>query len=611
MKKYMLILLLIATTLVAQTAETPSAGTGTATDPYQISTWENLYWIRTNTSLWSKHFVQTQNIAFPSDIDEWNTGKGWEPLGNDFNNFSGTYDGNGKTISGLYINRPDQDHVGLFGKTNGADIKDLGLINTDIKGHMFTGALIGTSNATNITNCYSEGSLIGNDFIGGLVGTNNSGSVISYCRSSVNVTSSNSMGTGAGGLAGMNGDATIRHCSSTGDVSSHTMVGGLVGVNTSSNIYISYCNGNVTGNTMIGGFVGSSSQSSQIQICYAISDVYGNNSVGGFAGRNSLSMIVNSYSRGSVTCETTSSVNDVASFTGFVDQGNIGNCYSTNSVEYTGISNPTDKGFIGQIGTDGEALLADNFWDMDSSGQTDNIGGAFGRTAVEMRTDTTFEKWNFDLTWGICDTINDSYPHLYYQSPVPRVGIQSVQNTWDGSAKINGYMLYLGKPNPSQHGLCWNTVGEPDYNDEKIELGPCDSTGLFQVELSGLSNDTQYHIRAFVINDIDTSYSYEFTFTCLETGIAQHIPGAFELVQNYPNPFNPTTTIRFQIPEDCTAKVSIYDMSGRIIGTLVNDHVSAGYHSVSWDASAYPSGLYFYRLNAGSYSETKKMLLIK
>ena len=89
------------------------------------------------------------------------------------------------------------------------------------------------------------------------------------------------------------------------------------------------------------------------------------------------------------------------------------------------------------------------------------------------------------------------------------------------------------------------------------------------------------------------------------------IPDHFSLSQNYPNPFNPTTTISYQLPTDSKVELSIYDMNGHKITSLINGNIKTGYHTVNWDASSYPSGLYFYRLNAGSYSETKKMLLIK
>ncbi|MBL8015719.1 MAG: T9SS type A sorting domain-containing protein [Ignavibacteria bacterium] len=88
-------------------------------------------------------------------------------------------------------------------------------------------------------------------------------------------------------------------------------------------------------------------------------------------------------------------------------------------------------------------------------------------------------------------------------------------------------------------------------------------------------------------------------------------PKAFFLSQNYPNPFNPSTNIKFDIPNDAEIKITVYDMLGSEVKVLVNEFNHAGSYEVDFDASALPSGVYFYTLTAGSYSETKKMLLIK
>jgi len=81
--------------------------------------------------------------------------------------------------------------------------------------------------------------------------------------------------------------------------------------------------------------------------------------------------------------------------------------------------------------------------------------------------------------------------------------------------------------------------------------------------------------------------------------------------QNFPNPFNPTTTIKYQIPEISFVTLKVYDVLGNEITTLVSDEKSAGYYEVEFNASSLSSGIYFYRLQAGNYAETKKMILIK
>jgi len=93
--------------------------------------------------------------------------------------------------------------------------------------------------------------------------------------------------------------------------------------------------------------------------------------------------------------------------------------------------------------------------------------------------------------------------------------------------------------------------------------------------------------------------------------IENKTPNAFSLSQNYPNPFNPNTIIRFQIKDSRFVTMKVYDILGKEIETLINEKKSPGTYEVIWDGSAYPSGVYFYKLMAGDFTETKKMLLIK
>ena len=88
-------------------------------------------------------------------------------------------------------------------------------------------------------------------------------------------------------------------------------------------------------------------------------------------------------------------------------------------------------------------------------------------------------------------------------------------------------------------------------------------------------------------------------------------PHELSIIRNYPNPFNPTTRITYGLPINSDVQVIVYDMSGKQIQSLLNDFQSPGYHSINWDASSYPSGMYFAEIKAGKHVRTKKLMLIK
>jgi predicted esterase len=89
------------------------------------------------------------------------------------------------------------------------------------------------------------------------------------------------------------------------------------------------------------------------------------------------------------------------------------------------------------------------------------------------------------------------------------------------------------------------------------------------------------------------------------------LPGSPRLLQNHPNPFNPSTNISFSIPTGSFVSLKVFDLIGREVATVVLEEISAGSYTKQWSANNYPSGVYFYRLQAGSYTETKKLLLLK
>lgn len=95
------------------------------------------------------------------------------------------------------------------------------------------------------------------------------------------------------------------------------------------------------------------------------------------------------------------------------------------------------------------------------------------------------------------------------------------------------------------------------------------------------------------------------------TQISSEVPKEYSLIQNYPNPFNPVTRIRFSVPEYSFVKIIVYDITGRVIKNLVEQNLSAGMFETEFDGSSLASGIYFYRIEAGNFIQTKKMVLVK
>jgi plastocyanin len=93
--------------------------------------------------------------------------------------------------------------------------------------------------------------------------------------------------------------------------------------------------------------------------------------------------------------------------------------------------------------------------------------------------------------------------------------------------------------------------------------------------------------------------------------IGTRVPDAYNLKQNFPNPFNPTTNIRFDIPKTVKVNLSVYNIIGEQADVLVNNELNAGSYNFDWNASAFPSGVYFYVLSTDDFKAVKKMILIK
>ncbi|MBI2427424.1 MAG: phosphodiester glycosidase family protein [Ignavibacteriales bacterium] len=146
------------------------------------------------------------------------------------------------------------------------------------------------------------------------------------------------------------------------------------------------------------------------------------------------------------------------------------------------------------------------------------------------------------------------------------------------------------------------TVGAVGNADTTQRYAYFDNIGSLQ--------SAKYRIRQ-ITNDGAQETTPIINFSLTGIGDDHFSPWTFELKQNYPNPFNPVTTIQFQIPYTSQTALKVYDILGREIATIINQELNAGTHRIEWDSSLVSSGVYFYRLTAGNYVSTKKMVVAK
>jgi hypothetical protein len=114
-------------------------------------------------------------------------------------------------------------------------------------------------------------------------------------------------------------------------------------------------------------------------------------------------------------------------------------------------------------------------------------------------------------------------------------------------------------------------------------------------------------------NRVENGFLSAYLVGNLIVGVEEQteLPSTFSLSQNYPNPFNPATTIRYKLPERNKVLLTVYNTLGQQVARLVDQEIEPGHHEITFDASHLPSGVYIYRLQAGSFVESKKLLLLK
>ncbi len=456
----LLFVLFIGLDAFSQTVVRP-IGSGTSSDPFQIDSLDNLYWITQNSSTWDSCFAQTGDIDASSDTS-WDSGKGFSPIGHEFSYFSGTYDGRGHSITGLFMSRSDTDYIGMFGGAIDATVKNVRLINEEISGRNYVGGLIGSSFSSTIDSCSTSGSVTGTgNQIGGLVGSYSvdayyTVTATSYCYSTANV-------TGTGG-------------------SSTQEVGGLAGATNQCNFYYCYSTGNAVDSLgrFVGGLCGETNQTS-ISNCYSRGNVYGDSYVGGLLG----------YYRGVAT-----------------------RCYSTGRV-----AAGTSTYVGGLMGYTGGAAVYYSFWDTVSSGQSNAYTGGTPAATLAMKTESTFTSagWDFTNTWAIDTSINNGYPGLLWQSEyVPAspadTTYASTNVSW-GSARLNGTVLPYKSTTTVK--FIYGTVSG-NYPDTAVaSQSPLNgwSGSAVSANISELNSSTTYYYRVIASNSHGSTEGSELSFT--------------------------------------------------------------------------------------------------
>ena len=396
-------------------------GSGTEEDPYLVATAEQLNNVRYHLG---KHFKQTADINL--NVAPYNEGEGWEPIGNDWYQFTGTFDGNGKIISKLTI-KSTGSYVGLFGFADGSHIKNVKLEDVNVTGDYQVGGLVGDNKYGEITNSYATGAVTGTNYVGGLVGYNYWGTVT--CSYATGAVDGNYC---VGGLVAYNDCGEITNSYATGAVAGDLSVGGLVGLNFdysdgTETITDSYASGDVTGTEGVGGLVGSNYGSiCSITNSYATGAVTGIGDdvadIGGLVGYNE-GVITNSYATGTVAGEAY-----IGGLVGCND-GKIANSYAAGAV-----TGKTDIG--GLVGSKvNNSTVTNSYWDIDTS-RTDSSAGGEGKTTADMNKQETYEGWDFNAIWSINGIRNNGYPFLVNNPPIEPENPLTITAATGGSITI-------------------------------------------------------------------------------------------------------------------------------------------------------------------------------
>lgn len=224
--------------------------------------------------------------------------------------------------------------------------------------------------------------------------------------------------------------------------------------------------------------------------------------------------------------------------------------------------------------------------------------------------------WQDIPSWWVIPSLFGRYPDLEMVSidvPVP-------DSTYTVGTSFTPQVSVRNNESISETGTVVVRILDPSdnpvYADSVTMTIPIEIVSLSLVSTDPIVVSGNYRVTAEVkfVDDMVPQNNYTESFFRVGTtgvGVDNEIPTDFALSQSYPNPFNPTTTIEYHIPISIFVKLSVRDILGREIAILVNENKSVGKHRVKFDASNLPAGVYFYRMQAGKFQETRKLILLK
>ena len=242
-------------------------------------------------------------------------------------------------------------------------------------------------------------------------------------------------------------------------------------------------------------------------------------------------------------------------------------------------------------------------------GWCDVVPGTLTNYSATLRT-YVYEVYSggYFIGWYPCAPNSVSYTYTVLGKPVPSLSVTINGPGCVLSKGANATLTAIPSGGTGQYSYSWSPGG---YTTQSITrpVSNCPTTWTVTVT-SGTQTATASHSVNYQGSGCDCGGELEKK---IETSV---VPDKFELMQNYPNPFNPTTTLKFSVPEATHVVLRIYNVQGQEIRTLVDNHLDASYYEVKWDGTdsfgnQVASGIYFYRIQAGKFVESKKMTFLK